>query len=258
MTKTKDTGALSSGEIFGRLLRAPLKLIPTSTPVRIISGELRGRRWIPESAIHRCWMGWYERDKQHLVANEVLRGSTFYDIGANVGFYTLLASACVGAGRVVAFEPLPRNLKYLRRHVELNRINNVTVLDVAVSDKNQVLHFHAEKTGFMGRLSDDDSELPVESISLDALIGDGKIPPPDYIKMDIEGAELLALRGAEQVLRMRRPTIFLATHVYDVDRQCCEFLESLGYEIRRLSPSTPNGLGEVLAKHHASRQASNL
>jgi len=257
MTKTKDTRAPSSGEIFGRLLRAPLKLIPASTPVRIISGELRGRHWIPESAIHRCWMGWYERDKQRLVSNEVRRGSTFYDIGANVGFYTLLASALVGAGRVVAFEPLPRNLKYLRRHVELNKIDNVTVLEAAVSDRNQVLHFHAEETGFMGRLSDDDSELPVESVSLDALMGDGKIPPPDYIKMDVEGAELLALRGAEQVLRRRYPTIFLATHGHDVDRQCCEFLESLGYEIRRLSPSMPNGLGEVFAKHRSSQPASN-
>lgn len=248
MTAIVDTGALSRRTILGRLLRAPLTLVPTSKPVRILTGRLRGQRWIPESAIHRCWMGWYENDKQRLIAREVRTGSVFYDVGANVGFHTLLAAKLVGSGKVFAFEPSPRNLEYLRRHVALNALDNVTVLDSAVSDRDQMLRFQIERTGFAGSLSDSSGGIDVNSVTLDALVAGGKIPPPNYIKMDIEGAELLALRGAEQLLCAYHPEIFLATHGHEVDRQCCELLESIGYRIERLSPSAPNGYGELLAK----------
>ncbi len=70
--------------------------------------------------------------------------------------------------------------------------------------------------------------------------------------MDIEGAEFLALQGATQTLKAHHPEVFLATHGHEVDRQCCELLESLGYEIRRLNPSA-NGLGEVLARFRGAR-----
>lgn len=248
MTTIADTDALSRRSILGRLLRAPLTLVPSSKPVRILTGKVRGLRWIPESAIHRCWMGWYESDKQRLIAKEVRPGSIFYDVGANVGFYTLLAATLVGSGKVFAFEPSPRNLTYLRRHIALNNLANVSVFESAISDRDQVLHFHIERTGFGGSLSDEGEGIDVESVTLDGLLSGGKIPPPDYIKMDIEGAELMALRGAEQLLRTHHPEIFLATHGHDVDRECCELLKSLGYSIDRLSPSAPNGYGELLAK----------
>jgi FkbM family methyltransferase len=248
MTAIVDTGALSSKTILGKLLRAPLTLVPGSRPVRILTGKVRGLRWIPESAIHRCWMGWYERDKQRLMAKEVRPGSVFYDIGANVGFHTLLAAKLVGSGKVFAFEPSPRNLEYLRRHVALNGLDNVSVFDSAVSDRDQMLHFMVEATGFAGSLSGSGGGINVKSVTLDALVNGGKIPPPAYIKMDIEGAEFLALQGAEQLLRTYHPEIFLATHGHEVDGQCRELLESLSYKVERLGPSAPNGYGELLAK----------
>jgi FkbM family methyltransferase len=248
MTAIVDTDALSRRSLLGRLLRAPLTLVPTSKPLRILTGEVRGLRWIPESAIHRCWMGWYERDKQRLMAKEVRAGSIFYDVGANVGFHTLLAAKLVGSGKVFSFEPSPRNLEYLRRHIALNKLHNVSVFESAVSDRDQVLHFQMERTGFGGSLSDNGGGIDVNSVTLDALVSGCKIPPPDYIKMDIEGAELLALRGAEQLLRAHHPEIFLATHGHEVDRECCELLKALGYKVDRLSPSAPNGYGELLAK----------
>jgi SAM-dependent methyltransferase len=152
MTAIVDTDALSRRSLLGRLLRAPLTLVPTSKPLRILTGEVRGLRWIPESAIHRCWMGWYERDKQRLMAKEVRAGSIFYDVGANVGFHTLLAAKLVGSGKVFSFEPSPRNLEYLRRHIALNKLHNVSVFESAVSDRDQVLHFQMERTGFGGSL----------------------------------------------------------------------------------------------------------
>ena len=255
MTHAIDSGALSSGTFLGRLLRYPLKLVPLSTPIPILSGRLRGLKWLPESAIHRCWMGWYESDKQQLIGKEVRPGSVFYDIGANVGFYSLLASGLVGSGSVFAFEPSPRNIGFLRKHIELNRLRNVTVLETALGDKDDIMKFETESTGFAGHLSDN-GEILVRVTTLDALVGSGQIFPPDYVKMDIEGAELLALRGGEQTFRTYRPHIFLATHGHVVDRQCCELLESWGYEISRLSPSAPNGYGEISAKFHRTAHAS--
>jgi FkbM family methyltransferase len=252
MSQLVDSGALSSGSFLGRLLRYPLKLVPVSTPIPILSGRLRGLKWLPESAIHRCWMGWYESDKQDLIANEVRPGSVFYDIGANVGFYSLLASKLVNSGKVFAFEPSPRNIGFLKKHVELNQLRNVTVLETALGDKDGVMKFETESTGFAGHLSDH-GEITVRVTSLDALVTSGQIPPPDYIKMDIEGAEFLALQGASQTLRTHHPEVFLATHGHEVDRQCCELLKSLGYEVRRLSPSSSNGLGEVLARFRVGR-----
>ena len=67
---------------------------------------------------------------------------TVFDIGAHAGYYTLIASKLVGgSGHVVAFEPAPRNLRYLRRHLSLNHVSNVTVLEVAVSDRAGVGRF---------------------------------------------------------------------------------------------------------------------
>ena len=84
---------------------------------------------------HGCWLGWYERDKAKLLAAALITGSVFYDVGANVGFYSLLGAACVGfGGRVIAFEPVPENLVILQKHIAMNQLANVMVIPAAVSD----------------------------------------------------------------------------------------------------------------------------
>jgi FkbM family methyltransferase len=202
--------------------------------VPVLTGKLRGRRWIAGSSIHRCWLGLYEREKQELISWEVRRNTVFYDVGANVGFYSLLASALVGLGKVFAFEPAPRNLGYLRKHLELNSASNVEVLELALSDENGVTRFQVEPSGLLGHLSSE-GVIMVPTATLDSLVDEGRILPPDYIKMDIEGAELLALQGASKTVRRYRPMIFLATHGREVHVGCSRLLESWGYECGLLS-----------------------
>ena len=240
--------ALSSETLAGKIARLPLGLIRRDAVVPILRGRLRGQRWIVGSAIHRCWMGFYEFDKQRLIASVVEPETVFYDVGANVGFYSLLAAALVGAaGHVFAFEPLPRNVGYLKRHLALNRAANVRVFELAIGEHEGVGSFAAEPTGFMGRLSDEGA-ITVRVATLDALLDRGQLAPPHYIKMDIEGAELSALRGAQQCIQQHRPLIFLATHGRDVHTACCQLLESWGYECAELGPITPAGFGEVVAR----------
>ena len=142
---------------------------------------------------------------------EVERGSVFYDVGANVGFYSLLASFLVDPGMVFAFEPLPINIRYLQQHLKLNRVKNVEIFEMAICDQRGTSFFQAEETGAMGRLQTTGS-FQVTTSTLDALIHEQKIAPPNCIKMDIEGGECKALVGAKECFRKHKPKLFLATH----------------------------------------------
>ena len=125
----------STGTLGGKLLRLPLRLIPASTCLPILRGPSRGRRWIVGSSNHGYWLGSYEYEQRSVFEKYIGVEDVVFDMGAHVGFYTLVASAIVGSrGQVVAFEPLPENLSYLREHLTMNHIDNVTVIDKAVTD----------------------------------------------------------------------------------------------------------------------------
>jgi FkbM family methyltransferase len=244
---------LSSQTIAGKIARLPLSIIPRQAVVPILAGRLRGKRWIVGSAIHRCWLGFYEFEKQRLISSMVRPGTVFYDVGANVGFYSLLASEVVGPrGLVFAFEPLPRNVAYLKKHLELNRVANVDVLELALGEQTGIASFTSEPSGFMGRLSDFGG-LPVAVASLDSLLAKRRLVPPHSIKIDIEGSELLALRGAISCIQRHRPLIFLATHGRDLHAACCRLLKSWEYECTQFGSVSGDGLGEVVGWPSPSR-----
>ncbi len=238
----------SDKRLVGKALRLPLKLIPVRTVVPIWQGRLRGRRWIVGSSNHGCWLGSYEYSKQQLFAERIRYGSIVFDIGAHVGFYTLLASELVGSdGRVYAFEPVPRNLFYLKRHLQLNRITNVTVIEAAVSDSSGVAYFDEGPGSSMGHLSAQGTCL-VKTIALDEMISGKQIPVPDCLKVDVEGAEMLVLRGAESLLTQSHPIIFLATHSNVIHQQCCHLLDSLDYALHPINGPNIWQSNEILAE----------
>lgn len=217
--------------LLGRALRWPLKLLPRGLEVPIVQGPLRGWRWIVGAGTHGCWLGSYEAAKARLFARHIQRGNVVYDVGANVGFYTLLSASCVGAdGKVVAFEPLPRNQLYLRRHVALNNASNVQIIDAAVCDRSGEARFDDSRDPSMGELAPTGG-ITVKTVSLDELIDQGAIPLPDLIKIDVEGAEDAVLRGAADLLKRHKPRIFLATHGTRAHQSCCAHLTQAGYDL---------------------------
>src|SRR5437016_8944308 len=129
MLPSVNFSALPSGSVAGKILRLPLRLLPEDMVLPVIQGPLRGMRWISGSSTHGCWLGSYEYRKQRVFATMIKKGTMVWDIGANVGLYTLLASK--KAGRVIAVEPLPENLSYLEKHIRLNGISNVEVVPAA-------------------------------------------------------------------------------------------------------------------------------
>jgi FkbM family methyltransferase len=241
--------AFSNETALGRIVRLPLALVPRELVVPILQGPLRGKRWIAGSAVHSCWLGSYEYKKQKMISEEVGTGSVFYDVGANVGIYSLLSSQLVGSGKVYAFEPVPRNLTYLRKHLKLNHVDNVAVLALAICDATGPAHFEVETTGLMGQLAAGGS-VTVSTATLDSLVENGTVAPPNFIKMDIEGAEFPALRGARFIFERYRPVLFLATHGCTVERECRELLASWGYEIEEIG-QTRYDRKELLAKHRS-------
>jgi FkbM family methyltransferase len=238
---------ISSSRLVGRIIRWPLCFIPHSMVLRIIQGKLRGYRWVVGAGNHGYWLGSYEYGKQCLFTQAVGLGAVVYDIGANVGFYTLLAAEVVGrAGRVIAFEPLPRNLHFLHKHISLNHLLNVDIIEAAVSDKRGVADFDGSCNPSMGKLAPSGS-LKVRVVSLDEMVMSGAVPPPHFIKIDVEGAEDAVLHGSSNVLSEHRPTIFLSTHGDEVRARCLERLLALGYHIETIADADAAHADEFVA-----------
>lgn len=245
-------GLPNSNYLAGRLIRLPLRLLPKGTVMPVMFGPMRGGRIIVGASDHGTWMGTYEGDKVRSFAERVRPGQTVYDLGAHIGYYTLLASRLVGPdGRVIALEPEPQNLRFLRRHLQLNRVTNVEVVEAAVTDSVGEISFEVGPTSTTGKVAAGGvaSSLAVRCVTIDDLVLVQGMPAPDLIKMDIEGAEGLALRGAEQVFARYRPTIFLATHNPPVHRECIGFLEALDYQIRAIDGASVEESSELLATH---------
>lgn len=153
--------------------------------------------------------GHYEADAKALMQGLVREGMTVFDVGAHVGHYTLMAAKLVGPrGRVYAFEPEPDNYAILAKNVALNGYANVICVPKAISDRTGVLTFYLSHQGndrhsIVGSpdASAHVSRCEVPAITLDQFSASIGWPRVDVIKMDIEGAEPMAIAGMAQLLR---------------------------------------------------------
>jgi FkbM family methyltransferase len=231
----------------GAAARSLINRLPAGIALPILRGPLRGKRWVVRSSFQSCWFGIYEYENQLRFVASLKPGAVVYDVGANVGFYTLLAAVIAGpGGRVYSFEPLPRNLAILRRHVQLNHLENVEIFDGAVSDSAGTAHFSTQNIPEMGFISST-GDLEVRTFALDELLAAGRLRPPDVIKIDVEGAERDVFEGARKLLAEHRPTIMLATHGPEVHRRCLEFLRGLSYQLAPMDGKPLEHSTEVLA-----------
>jgi FkbM family methyltransferase len=170
-------------------------------------------------------------------------GQTAVDAGAFKGAYTYWMRRCVGpAGQVIAFEPQPRQVAYLRDVLAAMRYDNVTLEPVGLSDAPGQLQLYVPDTGpgaghgatfVAGKgATGTESAVDVAVTTLDAYFA-GRPRGPDFIKIDVEGHELAVLEGARDMLSACHPTILIeceARHRPDGDvRPVFDFLASLGY-----------------------------
>ncbi len=149
-----------------------------------------------------------------LVAAQVPKASTVVDVGANIGLSTILLAR--SAQRVIAFEPSPANVDYLRRNLASNGIANVEVVAAAVSDRPGTLRFHVAQFGAgshvvaSGHVRGDAATIEVPAVTLD----DALTVPVSFIKIDAEGHEPDVLAGARAVLARDRPLVYTEVNVW--------------------------------------------
>lgn len=240
---------MDSRSLAGRLLRLPLRLVPETAVLPVLAGPARGMRWVAGSAPHGAWLGTLERAKLgHFVAR-LQRGMTVWDIGANVGLYTLPAARTVGArARVVAFEPMPRNLACLRRHLALNGLAHVAVCAAAVLDEAGTVRMAAGDSPSECHV-DGTGPWEVPAVTLDQWMIETDASPPDVVKIDVEGSEDAVLRGGARGFAKYRPLIYLALHGGRQRRECGELLVAWGYRVASLEPGRgPEASSEWLAE----------
>lgn len=229
------------------LARRVLELIPARAEVRILRSKARGRRWIAGAGRHAYWLGSYEKSNRRYLERIIRPNQVVYDVGAHVGFYTLLFSRLVEpGGHVYSFEPLPTNLVYLQHHVDSNRLRNVSIVGSAVgsSDGSCWLTVVESQTAMAHVASA--GEFRVEQITLDTFVSRGH-PPPDFMKIDVEGAEVDVLKGSKDILEIHRPPLYLAAHGPERYADCRSLLESVGYTLSGIGSDDPDRTWEIIA-----------
>jgi len=156
-------------------------------------------------------IGAYEPFETELVKKEIKKGDVVLDLGANIGYYTLIFAKLVGEkGKVFAFEPEPDNFALLKKNVEINGYKNVVLVQKAVSNKTGKLKLYLCKDNTGGHSihpfespQDGNQSIEIEATRLDDYFKtyDGKI---DFIKMDIQGAEKEAVQGMSSLLKKNK------------------------------------------------------
>ncbi|MBN1316500.1 MAG: FkbM family methyltransferase [Anaerolineales bacterium] len=219
---------------LGKIARYPLHLIPPSWQVPILQGKMRGKKWIVGSMFHGCWLGNFEYEKRILYENTVQPGNIVYDIGAHAGYFTMLSSILVGPeGQVLSFEPHSTRLAYLKKHLELNTIQNVQVFDTIISNVSGSSTVGSEQT-------------PVKMITLDEIVSLTSTRP-DIINVDIgrtdKDAECRVLEGARGTLIDYGPTLFLSVNNRTRER-CSTFLSDMGYTVEIFTVTTDDMIGK--------------
>ena len=166
-------------------------------------------------------LGTFKPELQTYLSSNVSAGKVFYDVGANVGFFSLLAARLTGPeGKVISFEPLPDNLLSLRENVARNHFVNVRILPCALGAANEERAFQVSERPTWGKLKGVGQEAPDRYLSdikvtvrrLDDLVSEGAIPPPDFVKIDVEGAEVEVVEGAIETLSQHGPTLIIELH----------------------------------------------
>jgi len=185
------------------------------------------------------WTGTYEVELATAIAGAVRQGDVCFDCGGWRGFFSGVM-ALAGASRVFAFEPLPANAAQLRKMIALNPDLPITLIEAAVTEQSGALEFVVMPESSMGKLTTSSfqqenqsgQEIEVRAVALDELLAAGEVPPPAVMKIDVEGAELLVLRGAQKLLASHQAKLFMEIHSAGLARDCRALLEELDYEVR--------------------------
>jgi FkbM family methyltransferase len=236
----------------------------------ILTGPCRGLKYriFPQFGLSYLYGGW-EPEAQAIMLSRIKQGETTYDIGANYGMHALLMAKLVGAsGHVYAFEPSPPIFEALVEQMQMNGFHHVECFQAGIWDHSGTAafldghHLGAGHCAEIGAGSGSRTEIAV--LSLDDFVFEKGYCPPDFIKVDVEGAESKVLSGARRVLETFRPVLLIDLHSPEQDVAVGTTLAQLGYKARRTTeqntivnmlagwPEVGGMWGQIVAMHQSS------
>ncbi len=189
-------------------------------------------------------------------------GDVVLDVGANIGLYTRFL-ATLGAGEIVAFEPVESNRRLFLRNMALGGVESFRCLPIALGDRDEEAEFQIDDmqstSGALDRVTGGAAAegrrnlgMPPKTARvtcrrLDSLVAEASIPSPDVVKLDVEGAEALVLRGGLTTLRTASPRLLVELHGAAVSREVATLLLDEGYScLAEMVPElAPSGFGRV-------------
>jgi len=198
--------------------------------------------WLDPMAYSDFIVGAYEPGCVRVLREHLSEGSVCVDVGANLGYFSILMAQIVGKrGQTIAFEPMPDTVELLRENVGVNRLENVIVVAAAASDESGSVQLlsgaseHVAKTASMVgyRLEGPAQTTLVRSLRLDDYFA-GSARLPGLIKIDVEGAELMVLKGARETIARSRPVLIVEIHGWGSpgSQQVLDLLSEFGYSAK--------------------------
>lgn len=208
------------------------KFIPTGIKIPILKGPLRGYYWIVGAAAGEAKglsviLNLSEKSQLDQAMQNTKKDSVCFDIGANVGFYSLLFARY--GKEVISFEPLPRNIYYLYQSININRMKNIKIVPCAIANSVDLNWFDEGCNCATGKMNSE-GKLPVFVLSVDYFIFKTNIIP-NIMKIDVEGAEFFVLKGASKCISENRPKILISIHGDELRNDCLKFIEDFNYRI---------------------------
>ncbi len=182
-----------------------------------------------------------EPQVQKALVEHLRPGMPFYDVGANIGFFSLMAARIVGPeGRVISFEADPEIAARLRENLVRNRFTHAHVEQKAVWSESATVSFERVEPNTspdrgLGHVSPNGSApgtITVEAVSLDQYTASH--PPPDFLKCDVEGAEVAVFQGASQLFAGKRPILLVEMHSPENHRALLQKFTGHGYLCQNL------------------------
>ena len=220
------------------------------TEVTISAGPAAGSKMFLDLHSEKdYWLGTYEIDLSNALVDLGKPGMVAYDLGANIGYISLIMAMTVGSrGQVFAFEALPENLDRLRQNIAINNLGDrVAIIPKAVSDRDEELNFLVGPSGGTGKAVGSagrnnlvySEQIKVPGITLDTFIFNEGHPEPDLIKLDIEGGEVLALPMMQGTLSQSKPIVLMELHGREAIDTAWDIFRNQHYRICQMTSGYP-------------------
>ena len=219
------------------------------TEVEIAGGILEGMHMALDLQSEKdYWLGTYEADLQAAARHFIQPGMTVYDVGANIGYISLMAARLNGPnGKVFSFEALPANIQRLEQNRALNQLEQrISIQPAAVVAGSGPVAFFMHHSGAMGkaqgsagREEEYQQKIEVNGLSLDNFVYRQNQPLPALVKMDIEGGEGMALEGMTRILKEAPPIFLIELHGEQAARSVWEQLSACGYSLHQMQSGYP-------------------